>query len=78
MKFAHAALPVLINFSMENDDKIHWRKQLEEHKYPVEIKLFYEAAKEGIEKGYVKYIFHMKPSQIPHFLEDMENTKHSL
>jgi len=77
MKFAHAALPVLINFSMTNDEKIHWRKELVSHKYPVEIKQFYDAAKEGIEKGYVKYIFHLQPTKIPSFLEDIKNTEHS-
>ncbi len=68
MKFAHAALPVLINFAMKNDDKIHWRKQLEEHKYPVEIEQFYAAAQKGLEEGYVKYIFHLEPANIPNFL----------
>ena len=77
MKFVHAALPVLINFSMKNDDKIHWRKELIKHQYPVEIKQFYAAAKEGIKKGYVKYIFHLQPAEIPSFLEDIKNTEQS-
>lgn len=71
MMFAHAALPVLINFSMKNDEKIHWRKELASHKYPIEIKHFYDAANEGIKKGYVKYIFHLQPTEIPSFLEDI-------
>lgn len=75
MKYAHAALSVLINFSMETDDRIHWRKQLNEHQYPVEIKQFYGAAKEGIEKGYVQYIFHLQPAEFPTFLEDVKNTE---
>ena len=77
IKFAHAALPVMINISMTNDEKIHWRKELINHKYPVEIKQFYDAAKEGIEKGYVKYIFHLQPTEIPSFLEDLKNTEQS-
>ncbi len=75
MKFAHAALPVLINFSMTTDEKIHWRKELVSHKYPVEIKQFYDTAKEGIAKGYVKYVFHLQPTEIPSFLEDLKNTE---
>ncbi len=75
IKFAHAALPTLINFSMKNDDKIHWRKELIKHQYPVAIQQFYDAAKEGIEKGYVKYIIHQQPSEVPSFLEDIRNTE---
>ena len=75
IKFAHAALPVLLNFSNNEEEKIHWRKQLEEHKYPVEFKLFYEAAQAGIEKKYVQYIFHLKPREIPNFLKDLEDTE---
>lgn len=77
MKFAHAALPVLINFSIGMDNKLHWRKQLEEHKYPVDINIFHEAAREGIKKGYMKCVFYMKPAEIPRFLEDMEITEQS-
>lgn len=75
MKCAHVALSVLINFSMKNDDRIHWRKQLEEHKYPVEIKQFYDAAQKGIKKGYVRYIFRLQPVSVPEFLEDIMNTE---
>jgi Holliday junction resolvase len=75
MKFAHCALPILINFSVKDNDKIHWRKQLEEHKYPVEIKQFYMAAQKGIEEGYVKYILRWKPAYLPDFLKDIENAE---
>jgi len=50
------------------------RKQLEEHKYPVEINQFYMAAQKGIKEGYVQNIFHLKPAYIPDFLKDMDNT----
>ena len=69
ISFAHAALPVLINFTSKSDEKIHWRKQLEEHHFPVEIELFNEAAKEGIKEGYVQYVLHLQPVKIPEFLE---------
>lgn len=72
MQFAHAALPVLINFSMDNDEKIHWRKHLEDHKYPVDFSLFSEAAKKGIEEGFVRYILYQQPVTIPSFLKDLE------
>ncbi|MBU2621700.1 MAG: restriction endonuclease [Proteobacteria bacterium] len=77
IKFAHTALPVLLNFSNNDEEKIHWRKQLEVHKYPVEFKLFYEAAQAGIEKKYMQYIFHIKPVEIPCFLKDIEDTEPS-
>ncbi|MCK4620597.1 MAG: hypothetical protein KAT62_00120 [Desulfuromonadales bacterium] len=72
---AHAALPVLINFSMKNNDKIHWRKQLRSHEYPVKISVLYEAAQEGIQQGYVKNIFHLVPATIPVFLKDLEDSE---
>jgi len=77
IKFAHTALPVLLNFSNNEEEKIHWRKQLEEHKYPVEFRIFYEAAQAGIEKQYIQYIFHLIPENIPSFLEDIEGTEQS-
>jgi len=70
INFAHAALPALINFLSKPDEKIHWRKQLEEHHFPVEIELFNEAAKEGIKEGYVQCILHIQPTKMPKFLED--------
>lgn len=76
-KFAHTALPVLLNFSNQNDEKIHWRKQLEEHSYPVEYKMFCDAAKDGIEKNYMRYILHIEPFEIPTFLKDLKITEPS-
>ena len=75
MRFAHAALPVLMNLSIKNDYRIHWRKELVNHKYPVEIKQFYDAASEGLKKGFVKYIFHLQPFEFPNFLKDAKNTE---
>lgn len=56
MHFAHTALPILITFFMDIEDKIHWRKQLDEHNFPVDFKIFREAASKGIKKGFVKYV----------------------
>lgn len=75
MQFASAALPVLINMTMPTDDQIHWRKHLESHVYPVDITLFYGAAKKGIEKGFVKYILHQQPISVPEFLKDIKTTE---
>ncbi len=75
IKFAHSALPVLLNFSNDEQEKIHWRKQLEEHQYPVESKVFYAAAKAGIEKKCMQYIFHVEPAEIPYFLKDLRGTE---
>ena len=75
--FGHAALPVLINFLMKNDDEIHWRKQLEKHEYPVDIKQFYMAAQKGINEGYVQYVIHFKPVDMPDFLKDIGNNEQS-
>ena len=73
---AHCALPVLMKFTMKNANNIHWRKQLVEHKFPVKIKQFYMAAQKGIKEGYVQYVFHIKPPNIPDFLKGVENTEH--
>ena len=67
MVFAHGALPVLINFQ-QKDDKVHWRKQLIEHKYPVGIDQFYQASQEGIKENFVQYVLHIRPSKLPAFL----------
>ena len=75
IKYAHVALSILINFSMKKGDRIHWRKQLDDHKYPVEIKQLYDSAQKGIKKGYVSYIFHLQPVSVPEFLEDVMKTK---
>jgi hypothetical protein len=75
MHFAHSALSILINFSMGFKEKIHWRKQLDEHKFPVDFKSFREAAVNGIKEGFVKYIFYQKPGEIPPFLTHLETPK---
>ena len=78
IKYAHTALPVLLHFSNENHEKIHWRKQLEEHEYPVDYKVFYDAASAGIEEKFIQYIFHIKPFEIPNFIKDLRITEQSL
>jgi len=78
LKYAHTALPVLLYFSNQNEEKIHWRKQLEEHNYPVEYKVFYDAAGAGIQEKFIQYIFHIKPFEIPNFLKELEATEQSL
>ncbi|MBU1647998.1 MAG: restriction endonuclease [Proteobacteria bacterium] len=75
IKFAHTALPILLNFSNNEEEKIHWRKQLEEHHYPVEYTIFCDAAKAGIERKFVQYIFHVQPFEIPSFLKELKITE---
>jgi hypothetical protein len=43
----------------------------DEHKFPVDFKLFREAAIQGIEKGFVKYVLYQKPEKIPSFLKHL-------
>ncbi|WP_321392102.1 hypothetical protein [uncultured Desulfuromusa sp.] len=78
LKYAHTALPVLLNFLNQNEEKVHWRKQLEEHKYPVEYEVFYDAASAGIQEKLIQYIFHIQPSEIPNFLKGLDDTEQSL
>jgi Holliday junction resolvase len=75
MHFAHSALPILINFFMDIEDKIHWRKQLYEHNFPVDFNIFSEAASKGIKKGFVKYVIYQKPFKIPPFLKHLEKAE---
>ncbi len=75
IKFAHTALPILLNFSNNEEEKIHWRKQLVEHHYPVEYTVFCDAAKAGIEKKFIQYIFHVQPLELPSFLKELKITE---
>ena len=72
MHFAHTALSVLINFSMGFKGKIHWRKHLDEYRFPVDFKLFYEAAIHGIKDGFVRNVLYQKPEKIPPFLKHLK------
>jgi len=75
IKYSHTALPVLLNFSNKDEEKIHWRKQLDEHKYPVEYKTFYDGANAGLKEKFIKYIFHIRPFDIPDFLMGLKKTE---
>ncbi len=72
MHFAHVSLPILLDFFMDVEDKIHWRKHLTEHKFPVGFEIFKEAASTGIKEGFVKYVLYQQPSEIPRFLKNLD------
>ena len=69
MHFAHSALPILLTLFMDAEEKIHWRKHLNEHEFPVDFRTFYEAASSGLKERIVRNILHVKPFKIPKFLE---------
>ena len=75
MQFAHAALPTLLTFITDTEDKIHWRKHLNEHRFPVDFKIFQEAASKGIKKGFVKYVLYQRPAKMPPFLQKFEKAE---
>lgn len=75
MHFAHTALPILITFFMDIEEKIHWRKHLDEHNFPVDFKIFSEAASKGIKKGFVRYVLHQQPVKVPSFLKNKEKAE---
>ena len=75
VRFAHTALPVLIQFMQmikNKDSIIHWRKHLDAHKFPVEFQLFKKAADESLKKGFIQYVLHQRPVNIPDFLIDIK------
>ncbi len=75
MHFAHSALPILLTFFMDNEEKIHWRKHLNDHKFPVDFKTFYEAASAGLKDKFVRYVIHQEPFNKPKFLENTKKTE---
>jgi Holliday junction resolvase len=75
MHFAHSALPILLTFFMDTEEKIHWRKHLNEHKFPVDFKTFYEAATAGLKEKMVRYVIHQEPFKTPKFLEHTKQTE---
>ena len=77
MHFAHTALPILITFFMDDEEKIHWRKHLDDHNFPVDFKVFSEAASKGIKKGFVRYIIHQQPAEVPFFYKNRKNAEPS-
>jgi Holliday junction resolvase len=78
MHFAHSALPILLTFFMDTEEKIHWRKHLNDHKFPVHFKTFYEAASEGLKDNFVRYVIHQQPYKIPQFLEHIKKAERKL
>lgn len=75
MHFAHSALPILLTFFMDTEEKIHWRKHLNEHKFPVDFKTFYDAASAGLKENIVRYVIHQEPFKTPKFLEQTKKTE---
>ena len=78
MHFAHSSLPILLTFFMDNEEKIHWRKHLNEHKFPVDFKTFYEAASAGLKDKFVRYVIHQEPFNMPKFLKNNNKTEQKL
>jgi Holliday junction resolvase len=78
MHFAHSALPVLLTFFMDTEEKIHWRKHLNEHKFPVDFKTFHEAAKNGLRDSLVRYVIYQQPYSMPQFLENIKKAEQKL
>lgn len=75
MHFAHSALPILLTFFMDAEEKIHWRKHLNDHKFPVDFKTFHEAANIGLKNSFVRYVIYQQPFKIPQFLENIKTAE---
>ena len=75
MHFAHSALPILLTFFMDTEEKTHWRKHLNDHKFPVHFDTFHEAASAGLKNKFVRYVIYQKPYNIPQFLEQTKKTE---
>jgi len=60
---------------LDVEAKIHWRKHLTEHKFPVGFEIFKEAASKGIKEGFVKCVLYQRPSEMPPFLKNLDTAE---
>ncbi len=71
MAFAYKVLSTLTSLSTEENNKIHWRKKLIDHRFPIDFKYLNDAVYKGLEMGYIRYVFELQPVIIPSFLKDL-------
>lgn len=69
MEFAHRALVNLLTWEASKPDGTRWRALLSAPEVTQTIKRFSTALERGLAEGVVRYVFHIRPADMPDFVD---------
>lgn len=68
MYFAQHAIVKLLNFTIPDDESLHWRQYIGNNDIYSKVENFYNAAKDAMEQQIVSHIFNIVPHNIPKYI----------